>query len=295
MDQANDGVDDPTRKRSTSELIFKFLYSSVMTSGKSLALATLLAFFAGVAIASSPGTNTVEHTFCVNSKTKVVTYARSGKCPKGNEAIQVGAIGPQGPQGMQGEVGPSGLIGLVGPQGEPARTSFNLLLRDGNGKLVEDLVADGAVYKDGRYWSLNYETGKFFPINGYLYVSFTDPACKANPVVVLNSVSQSSAERELERLKTESKSSPFVLHDGIQRIGEDFYSVSSEVKVVDNRDAAIGPAWDQWTLKQEIYSLNHLLDVCDKNPLAFFYLDSISKVEVKIPDPLPTPIRWSRT
>ncbi len=267
-----------------------------MITQKSLTLAAVLAFFAGIAVASTPGTNTMEHTFCVNSKTKVVTYAKSGKCPKGNEAIQVGAIGPQGPQGVPGDVGPSGPTGQTGPQGEAAKTSFNLLLRDGSGKLVEDLVGDGSVYKDGRYWTLDYETGKFLPYIGeYLYVSFFDPACKTDPVVVLGSLSKSSAERELERKKTQSKSYPAVMYVGEQQFGQDFYSVPSEAKVVDNRDTATGPEWFEWTFKREIYSLNTQLDRCEKNTYAFFYIDGITKLEIKMPDPLPAPIRWSRT
>ena len=183
---------------------------------------------------------------------------------------------------------------MVGPKGEAAVTSFNLLLRDANGQLVQDLVGDGSVYRDGRYWSLDYETGKFFPVTGYLYTSFFDSACKTDPVVVFNNLTQSSAERELERLKTESKSYPFVVYAGEQRFGQDFYSVPSEAKVVDNRDTATGPEWFEWSLKREIYSLNSQLDKCEKNTFAFFYIDGTAKLEIKIPEPLPAPIRWSR-
>ena len=244
----------------------------------------------------------MEYTFCVNSKTKVVTYFKSGKCPKGNEPIQVGAKGPQGLQGEKGDVGPQGEKGdvgpqgVVGPKGEAAVTSFNLLLRDANGQLVQDLVGDGYVYKDGRYWILNYETGKFSPQTSYLNnVSFFDSACKTDPVVLLYGLSKSSAERELERMKTETKSNPGVMYAGDQQFGQDFYSVPSEAKVVDNRDTATGPDWYEWTLKREIYSLNSQLDRCEKSAFAFFYIDGIAKIEIRIPDPLPAPIKWSRT
>lgn len=182
----------------------------------------------------------------------------------------------------------------IGPKGEAAVTSFNLLLRDGNGQLVQDLVGDGAVYKDGRYWNLNYETGKFSPLTSYLNVSFFDSACKTDPVVVLYGLSKSSAERELERMKTETKSNPAVMYAGDQQFGQDFYSVLSEAKVVDNRDTATGPDWYEWTFKREIYLLNSQRDRCEKYDFAFFYIDGIAKIKVKVPEPLPAPIRWSR-
>ena len=80
-----------------------------------------------------------------------------------------------------------------------------------------------------------------------------------------------------------------------QQFGQDFYSVPFEAKVVDNRDTATGPDWYEWTFKREIYSLNTQLDRCEKNTVAFFYVDGIAKVELKIPEPLPAPIKWSRT
>lgn len=266
-----------------------------MQSKVLLSIGASFVFLIAVTISSFSETNTAEYTFCVNSKTKALTYSKSGKCPKGNEPIQVGATGPQGIQGVQGEVGPIGPQGNIGPKGDPAVTSFNLLLRDANGQLVQDLVGDGSVYKDGKYWYLNYETGKFSPATSYLYTSFFDSACKTDPVVLLGSLSKSSAERELERLKTESKSYPAIMYAGEQQFGQDFYSVPSEAKIVDNRDTATGPDWYEWTFKREIYSLNSSLDRCDKSAYAFFYVDGIAKIEIKIPDPLPAPIRWSRT
>lgn len=263
-----------------------------MQSKVLLSIGASFVFLIAVTISSFSETNTMEYTFCVNSKTKVVTYSKSGKCPKGNELIQVGAKGLQGLQGEKGDVGPQG---MVGPKGEAAVTSFNLLLRDVNGQLVQDLVGDGSVYKDGRYWSLNYETGKFSPVTSYLYPSFFDSACKTDPVVLLYGLSKSSAERELERMKIETKSNPAVMYVGDQQFGQDFYSVPFEAKVVDNRDTATGPDWYEWTVKREIYSLNTQLDRCEKNTVAFFYIDGIAKVELKIPEPLPAPIKWSRT
>ena len=271
-----------------------------MSSKVLLSIGVSFLFLIGVTVSSFSATNTVEYTFCVNSKTKVVTYSKSGKCPKGNEPIQVGAMGPEGLQGEKGDVGAQGekgdvgAQGEVGPKGEAAVTSFNLLLRDASGKLVQDLVGDGSVYKDGRYWSLNHETGVFSPTFDYLYTSFFDSACKTDPVVVLNYFTPISAARELERLKTQSKSYPFVLWVNDQRFGQDFYTIPFEAKVVDNRNVATGPDYYDWTLKRVIYSLNSQLDRCELNTYAFFFLDGIAKLEIKIPDSLPAPIRWSR-
>jgi hypothetical protein len=262
-----------------------------MQSKVLLSIGASFVFLIAVTISSFSETNTMEYTFCVNSKTKVVTYSKSGKCPKGNEPIQVGAKGLQGLQGEKGDVGPQG---IAGPKGEAAVTSFNLLLRDGNGQLVQDLVADGSVYKDGRYWNLNYETGVFSPTFDYLYSSFFDSACKTDPVAILNYYTPLSAERELERLKTQSKFYPFIIWAGEQRFGQDFYSIPSGAKVVDNRGVATGPEYFEWTLKREIYFLNSSLDRCELNTNAFFYIDGITKLDIKIPNPLPAPIRWYR-
>jgi hypothetical protein len=275
-----------------SAKLIKHQYSFVMITKKSLTLSVFLVFCAAVAFASLPGTNTTEHTFCVNSKTKVVTYAKSGKCPKGNDPIQVGSVGPQG---IPGAVGPSGPVGATGPQGEPAKTSFNLLLRDGSGKLVEDLVGDGYVYKDGKYWNLDYETGKFAPNFDYLYPSFFDSSCNKEPVVLLNTFTLPSAERELERLKGVSKRLPFTLWSGDSRLDQSYYNILSEAKVIDNRDVSTGPEWYEWKVKRDIYQLNTQLDRCELVTGAFFYVDAISKANIDVPNPLPAPIKWSRS
>jgi|DEB19_MinimDraft_3_1074340.scaffolds.fasta_scaffold26756_1 hypothetical protein len=282
-------------KGESSLEILETLYSSGMFTRKSMAFGAALAFIAGISFANSPATNTVEYTFCVNSKTKVVTYSKSGKCQKGNEAIQVGAIGPQGPQGVPGDIGPSGPTGPTGPQGEPAKTSFNLLLRDGSGNLVENLVGDGSVYRDGRYWTLDYETGKFSPAFDYLYVSFFDSECKKDPVILVNTYTQTSADRELERLRFQSKVYPFILWAGEKRFDQDYYSIPADAKLIDNRNAATGSEWYEWTSKKTIYTLNSQLDRCELATFPFFYIEGLTKVDIKIPDALPAPIRWGRS
>ena len=77
-----------------------------MQSKVLLSIGASFVFLIAVTISSFSETNTMEYTFCVNSKTKVVTYSKSGMCPKGNEPIQVGAKGLQGLQGEKGDVGP---------------------------------------------------------------------------------------------------------------------------------------------------------------------------------------------
>ncbi|MBU3752503.1 MAG: collagen-like protein [Candidatus Nanopelagicaceae bacterium] len=263
-----------------------------MITKKSLTLTVFLVFCAAVAFASLPGTNTTEHTFCVNSKTKVVTYAKSGKCPKGNDPIQVGSVGPQG---IPGAVGPSGPIGATGPQGEPAKTSFNLLLRDGSGKLVEDLVGDGSVYKDGRYWNLNYENGKFTPLISYFYTGFFDSTCKTEPVAILFAKVPSSAEKELEQLKSSSIYNVFVHSlSGVPNL-ETFYEILPNAKFIDNRDTSAGTEFHQITLKRPVYSVFDQFDTCTLNGEAFFYIDGVVQKSLLLPEPLPAPIKWSRS
>jgi len=184
----------------------KHQYSFVMITKKSLTLSVFLVFCAAVAFASLPGTNTTEHTFCVNSKTKVVTYAKSGKCPKGNDPIQVGSVGPQG---IPGAVGPSGPVGATG--------------------------------------------------------------------------------------KGVSKRLPFTLWSGDSRLDQSYYNILSEAKVIDNRDVSTGPEWYEWKVKRDIYQLNTQLDRCELVTGAFFYVDAISKANIDVPNPLPAPIKWSRS
>lgn len=261
-----------------------------MQSKVLLSIGASFVFLIAVTISSFSETNTMEYTFCVNSKTKVVTYSKSGKCPKGNEPIQVGVKGLQGLQGEKGDVGPQG---IAGPKGEAAVTSFNLLLRDGNGQLVQDLVADGSVYKDGRYWSLDYETGKFTPLVSYFYTGFFDELCKDDPVALLYARVPSSADRELRRLR-EQTYNIFVYYTGeIPTLGP-FYEITSGARIIDNRDTTEGSEFPEIKLKKPIYTTWDQNDSCYLNNEAFFYIDGTAKLEIKIPEPLPAPIRWSR-
>jgi len=255
-----------------------------------LSIGASFVFLIAVTISSFSETNTMEYTFCVNSKTKVVTYSKSGKCPKGNEPIQVGAKGLQGLQGDKGDVGPQG---MVGPKGEAAVTSFNLLLRDANGQLVQDLVGDGSVYRDGRYWSLDYETGKFTPLVSYFYTGFFDELCKDDPVALLYARVPSSADRELRQLR-EQTYNIFVYYTGeIPTLGP-FYEITSGARIIDNRDTTEGSEFPEIKLKRPIYTTWDQNDSCYLNNEAFFYIDGLAKMEIKIPEPLPAPIRWSR-
>ena len=261
-----------------------------MQSKVLLSIGASFVFLIAVTISSFSETNNMEYTFCVNSKTKVVTYSKSGKCPKGNEPIQVGAKGLQGLQGEKGDVGPQG---MVGPKGEAAVTSFNLLLRDANGQLVQDLVGDGSVYRDGRYWSLDYETGKFTPLVSYFYTGFFDELCKDDPVALLYARVPSSADRELRQLR-EQTYNIFVYYTGeIPTLGP-FYEITSGARIIDNRDTTEGSEFPEIKLKRPIYTTWDQNDSCYLNNEAFFYIDGLAKMEIKIPEPLPAPIRWSR-
>ena len=262
-----------------------------MQSKVLLSIGASFVFLIAVTISSFSETNNMEYTFCVNSKTKVVTYSKSGKCPKGNEPIQVGAKGLQGLQGEKGDVGPQG---MVGPKGEAAVTSFNLLLRDANGQLVQDLVGDGSVYRDDKYWNLSYETGKFTPLVSYFYTGFFDELCKDDPVALLFARVPSSADRELRQLR-EQAYKIFVYYTGeIPTLGP-FYEITSGARIIDNRDTTEGSEFPQIKLKRPIYTPWDANDSCYLNNDAFFYIDGIAKIEIRIPDPLPAPIKWSRT
>ena len=261
-----------------------------MQSKVLLSIGASFVFLIAVTISSFSETNNMEYTFCVNSKTKVVTYSKSGKCPKGNEPIQVGAKGLQGLQGEKGDVGPQG---MVGPKGEAAVTSFNLLLRDANGQLVQDLVGDGYVYRDYKYWNLSYETGKFTPLVSYFYTGFFDELCKDDPVALLYARVPSSADRELRQLR-EQTYNIFVYYTGeIPTLGP-FYEITSGARIIDNRDTTEGSEFPEIKLKRPIYTTWDQNDSCYLNNEAFFYIDGLAKMEIKIPEPLPAPIRWSR-
>jgi len=104
--------------------------------GFASACALLFATFvvSGVSNAGSKGP-----VFCVNTKTKVLTYPGSSRCGKGTKAVASVAQGLTGPKGDQGPQGLRGWPGVSGASGAPGSTaSYSVLDQDGNnlGQLI---------------------------------------------------------------------------------------------------------------------------------------------------------------
>ena len=263
-----------------------------MHSRYTIFVVSALVGIAAYAVASESSVNTVEHIFCINNKTKVLTYSKSGKCLKGNEAIKVSSIGPQGIQGLPGEMGPVGPEGPKGLKGDASTSIYNLKLKDASGKIVEDLVTDGVVFKDGYYWNLDYATGKFSPTDG-LYSVYKDSECRGDLVHYVFGIDPVSAKTQFEIYKKSLLTG--VLYSlygdsGILDIGP--YKVTGDATLIDNRNTLMGEILD-YGQKTTFYRKNTLLNnKCEPTTEVWFYFTGVEKSTIKIPSPLPAPVGW---
>lgn len=251
----------------------------------------LLALLAGAytAISSSDESG---YTFCANTKTKVVTYMKSGKCPKGSETLVLGARGAMGEAGPAGAVGPSG---PQGPKGDAAQSSYNMVLRDASGAIVQGMVSDGVAIRNGYYWTLEYATGKFYPSN-YLYEYYLNANCTGEYVYPIFTPNEKNANEQYQTLLKSAKSNvlfQLLTYDGVMSdIGP--YTFTSNVSLIDNRNFTPGTAVETWTEKTPIYYRNSFnADACEAATQPWFYLKGIAKSSVQIPASLPAPIKWS--
>jgi hypothetical protein len=87
-------------------------------------VATIVIFSTVITIAQGSNSS-IGQTFCVDKKTKVVTYSGKASCPSTATALTLSAEGPQGETGPAGPQGPPGVVGVQGPKG------FSLLSGDG--------------------------------------------------------------------------------------------------------------------------------------------------------------------
>ena len=256
--------------------------------GRSAPLLIAALLVGGYAVAE---TSQVEHTFCVNKKSKAVTYGKDGKCPKGSDPIQVASQGPIGPAGPVGAVGPAGA------KGDTPITSYNLVLRDGSGAPVRDLISDSIIFRDGHYWALNYYTGKFGPISG-INVLYLDPNCNAGVVYPLFGIwTTARAQIELPLFKENIAAGvlySLYSYDG-SYIDSTPHTFSANAQLVDNRNYPEGEEIQNDNIKNKLYRSNGPGTACveDKNSVAF-YITGIERSTATVPSPLPTPIRWSK-
>ena len=256
-----------------------------------LILTILLALLAGAyaAISSSEETG---YTFCANTKTKVVTYLKSGKCPKGSETLVLGA---RGAAGEAGPAGPAGATGAQGPKGDTPQTSYNMVLRDASGAIVKGMVSEGVAIRNGYYWNLEYATGKFFPSN-YIYEYYLNSNCTGEYVYPIFTTGEKGANDQYQSLINSAKSNvlfQLYTNEGVLAdIGP--FTFTNDVSLIDNRNYTPGSAVDTWTQKTPIYYKNSYNgNVCEAAFQSWFYIKGITKSTVQIPASLPAPVKWS--
>jgi len=95
--------------------------------------------FATVVVSGVSNAGSKGPVFCVNTKTKVLTYPGSARCGKGTKAVASVAQGLTGPKGDPGPQGLRGWPGVPGASGAPGSTaSYSVLDQDGNnlGQLI---------------------------------------------------------------------------------------------------------------------------------------------------------------
>jgi hypothetical protein len=227
------------------------------------------------------------YLLCANNKTKVVTFPNKLTCPAGTKALDLGAVtGIEVPKGPAGPEGPKGLTG------DASTSIYNLKLKDASGKIVEDLVTDGIVFKDGYYWNLDYATGQFSP-TGALYSVYKDSECRGDLVHYVFGIDPVSANTQFEIYKKSLLTG--VLYSlygdsGILDIGP--YKVTGDATLIDNRNTLMGEILNDGQ-KTTFYRKNTLLNnKCEPATEVWFYSTGVEKSTIKIPSPLPAPVGW---
>ena len=257
--------------------------------GRSAPLLIAVLLVGGYAVAE---TSQVEHIFCVNKKSKAVTYGKDGKCPKGSDPIKVASQGPVGPAGPVGPMGPAGA------KGDTPITSFNMILKDASGAPVEGLIGDGSVLRDGYYWGLNYSDGKFYPTGG-LYHLYLNASCTGEWVYpIYGRYLIEEAKYDLEAMKTNSNIGVlYGIYSPEGRILNDaVYTIGANATLVDNRNYPEGGEIQYGNIKTKLYKYEATGGgrcVEDPNSVGF-YVSGIERVNVKVPSQLPAPIKWSK-
>jgi hypothetical protein len=101
-----------------NKFIVGFIAGSLIFGGSAFA----------IGVSNTPETG---YLFCVNNKTKAVTFPGTLKCPSGTKPVELGARGLAGPAGERGASGPTGPAGPAGS---------GLKVYDANGKVIGDLT-----------------------------------------------------------------------------------------------------------------------------------------------------------
>lgn len=113
-----------------------------------LAIVTLFAVSAAVALASEPKAGADQFTGCKDRTTGIVDQVKKGSEPMGGECdageilFSWGIVGPEGPEGPQGPAGPRGPMGYPGLQGPPGDDTVVTFWNDGQ-VLDDGLVQRG--------------------------------------------------------------------------------------------------------------------------------------------------------
>lgn len=244
--------------------------------GRSTPLLIAVLLVGGYAVAE---TSQVEHTFCVNKKSKAVTYGSDGKCPKGSDPIKVGTP-----------------LAAPGATGKASSSSYNAVLKDASGAVIDGVIQDGVLVRDGYVWSLDYGTGEFRP--GYtVFPLYLGANCTGEMVASIYGGTFKGAEKQLRELKTYIASgyllAPFTGEGKL--LSKDAYTLSNSAKLVDNRRIS-DPDEEWFGLTEEVLYRPGAGDgeKCVEASTEGFYVTGLVKSNVKVPSQLPAPIKWSK-
>jgi hypothetical protein len=125
------------------------LAAALLASVTTFGLTQAVAFDEPVGLSSAIAADTPQIQACANRQTGSLRLLASGKCRQGERLVvwsQAGPIGPAGPAGAAGPSGPAGIpgpggAGQQGPQGPAGIQGPGLIITDGNGQRVNNVIS----------------------------------------------------------------------------------------------------------------------------------------------------------
>jgi hypothetical protein len=125
-----------------------FLSGSRSYSRKSAGVLLLVGVLAGVTVGGGVGviaaSSTKSVTVCANKKTKVLRYAKNGKCAKTETKVVLNQTGEDGATGAKGDTGATGAKGDTGATGAKGDTgATGATGASGSGAITQLSVCDG--------------------------------------------------------------------------------------------------------------------------------------------------------
>ena len=253
---------------------------------KSLPILVLALSFGGFAVAQ---TSYKEYVLCVNKKTKAVTFAPEGRCSRNSDLIRVGTQ----------------VVKQSNVKSMPS--SYNAVLRDASGSIVEGLIRDGIIFRDGYVWSLDYSTGEFRPSLPFVPL-YLNPRCTGEVVASIPAETIKGARGLFNKMKSQASSGylmmPYsvegdpierglfsVVLDGKRVISQEVFTLSNTAKLIDNRSEDKENGYGVTTLYRPNWGETEL---CVEEFASTFYVTGVEQIYIQTPSRLPAPLVWSK-